>query len=152
MIRKLSGWHRTAGSVRLAAESHGLASSSQPLVLSPGQRTSPSAGHAIDIELTLSLPSTATVLELQVLAAPTGGSVNASSGFMINASSILVNVSSPAGDGSRAGVLGISFPAEGPWQRPFKVLAGEKHVDIRVFVDRSVVEVWVAGGRATLQG
>jgi hypothetical protein len=40
----------------------------------------------------------------------------------------------------------------GPWQRAFQVLPGERTVDIRVLVDRSVVEVWVAGGRATLQG
>ena len=134
-----------------------LASSSnaQPLVLHPGQRATPASGYALDIELTLALAtgsSDASALEVQVLAASAGGRVNASSGFEIDASSILVNMSAPAADGSRKGVLGVNFPAEGPWHRPFSMLTGESHVDIRILVDRSVVEVWVAGGRATLQG
>lgn len=132
-----------------------LAFSKGRLMLQPGQRATPASGYALDIELALALPAssdTTTALELQVLAAPAGGRVNASSGFEIDAVSILVNVSAPAADGSRKGLLGINFPAEGPWRRPFAVLTGERHVDIRVLVDRSVVEVWVAGGRATLQG
>ncbi len=131
-----------------------LASSSKATVLHPSQRVTPAAGYALDIELTLALisGSSATALEVQVLASPSGGQVNASSGFEINASSMLINVSAPTVDGSRKGVLSVNFPAEGPWYRPFDMLAGEGHVDIRVLVDRSVVEVWVAGGRATLQG
>ena len=65
---------------------------------------------------------------------------------------MVVNVSAAAADGSRTGLLGIRLPAEGPWKRPFKLFAGEMHVDLRVLVDRSVVEVWAARGRATLQG
>jgi hypothetical protein len=91
-------------------------------------------------------------LEVQVLAALGGGTVNSSSKFEIGATSVLVNVSRAAEDGSRNGVLGIRLPAEGPWERPFKLFAGETHVDLQVLVDRSVVEVWVAGGRATIQG
>ena len=131
-----------------------LASSRKALVLHPNQRVTPAEGYALDIELTLALASGsgATALEVQVLASPAGGGVNASSGFEIDASSIVVNVSAPAVDGSRKGVLGVNFPAEGPWHRSFRTFAGESHVDVRVLVDRSVVEVWVAGGRATLQG
>jgi hypothetical protein len=107
-----------------------LVSSSHALTLQPGQRYSPVlpplTGHAIDIEMTLALParatgstrlsepSVATAVSLLVLAEPNAtGATNASSGFQLNASSILVNISGTAADGSRKGVLGVNFPAEG---------------------------------------
>ena len=109
-----------------------LVSSSHALTLQPGQRYSPVlpplTGHAIDIEMTLALspresgtrfnahnkPSVATAVSLLVLADPNAtGATNASSGFQMNASSILVNISAAAADGSRKGVLGVNFPAEG---------------------------------------
>eukprot|EP01046_Picozoa_sp_COSAG06_P066560 COSAG06_NODE_16848_length_977_cov_1.259681_1_plen_152_part_00 len=96
-----------------------LAASSRPLVLVPGQRHSPllpaGTGHSLDIEMKLALPPAttaaaaadtatddttglgpvaATVLKLLVLADPAAiGVTNTSSGFELNASSILVNVS-----------------------------------------------------------
>ena len=63
------------------------------------------AGAAIDVEISLALPSAGDLaFELQVLARAAGGVVNRTSRTEIGAGSIGVNVSASALDGSRKGV------------------------------------------------
>lgn len=52
----------------------------------------------------------------------------------------------------RSDAVHARFAGTGPWTKDFKLLPGEASVALRVLVDRSVVEVFVAGGRATLLG
>ena len=90
-----------------------------------------------------------------MLAAREGGRLNQTSGFEIGAATITVNVSAPdPADGSRTGTLMWRGRNSGPTAKgrgiQFPVLAGEMLVNLRVLVDRSVIEAFVAGGRAHL--
>jgi sucrose-6-phosphate hydrolase SacC (GH32 family) len=135
-----------------------LAKSKTTVVLQPGSRSTPAlpagTGAAIDIEISLALPTTGELaFALEVLAVASGGQVNHTSGEEIGAGSIGVNISAPISDGTRRGQLfyrGRHQKEQG--SQRFLVLKGEQSVDIRVLVDRVIVEVFAAGGRATLTG
>ena len=127
------------------------------LRLVPGKLYTPqlpiNSGTALDIELTIALPATgSTNVELQVLASATGGHVNQSSGYEVDAATISLNVSGCMGDGLRSGALvwrgRNTGPTNGGRGTPFTILSGEQSVHLRVLVDRSVVEVFAGGGRA----
>ena len=76
---------------------------------------------------------------------------NRTSGEEIGAGSIGVNISSPLPDGTRRGELIYRGRLHKPQGfQGFSVIKGEQSVDLRVLVDRVVVEAFVAGGRATL--
>ena len=70
-----------------------------------------------------------------------------------NSTLITANVSAPNNvTGNRVGVLSVERPLSTSrpeiavnWSAPFELPAGAKTIDIRVFVDRSVVEVFAAG-------
>lgn len=134
------------------AQSHG----NTTVKIQPGIPNTPTlptgTGAAIDIAISLALPiADELAFELQVLSSKGGGRLNHTSGLEIGAGSIGVNISKPASDGTRRGELvyrGRQHKAQGV--QPFVVLKEERSVDLRVLVDRVVVEAFVAGGRATL--
>lgn len=131
-------------------------------LLAPTQRD---AGAAMDMEVSLALPPSAVSFSVQVLAgsSPEG-----------NATIILLAVDAPDADGQRRGNLSITLPrlavncsgqpasqcpgmgpgwgwaVWGPPVAPFVLLSNESSLDLRVLVDRSVVEVFGAGGRAVV--
>ena len=111
----------------------------------------PGAGAAIDILVVLNLTTgEALAFELQLLADQQGGSMNATSGLEIGAGSLGVNVSATtAADGSRSGLLSYRGTTYHGTQ-PFTVLQGEATVELRVLVDRVIVEAFAQHGRAQL--
>ena len=111
----------------------------------------PGAGAAIDILVALNLTAgEALAFELQLLADQQGGSMNATSGLEIGAGSLGVNVSATTtADGSRRGLLSYRGTTYHGTQ-PFTVLKGEATVELRVLVDRVIVEAFAQHGRAQL--
>lgn len=110
-------------------------------------------GAAVDVLAAVNVPQdphAATSFELQVLAATRGGVVNQTSKWEINATSLQFNISAAdESTGTRHGTVTMRMRAEGPYTIPFDVLKGERSITVRVLVDRSVVEVFVQGGRAS---
>jgi len=110
-------------------------------------------GSAIDLSLTVPLSSTAGSQRLSV-----GLSVLATAQSLANSTAIQLTVEPPSAGGFRAGNLsvGIEWPADNPplpttwrpWSAPFRVRPGQASVDLRVLVDRSIVEVFANGGQA----
>lgn len=130
-----------------------------PLQSSSGDRPPEQQwGDSIDVEIGFELPSNTS-------AAGFGVSVLAGPNTTINSTMITIDVGSPLPtNGSRFGkVTGrldtLSPPpvpcgtwtegwlARCPWEGSFELLEGESTVDLRVLVDRSVVEVFVARGQ-----
>ena len=103
-------------------------------------------GAASDLSLRVELPQptsqTPLAFEVRVLAA------RSSAG---NATSIMINVTATQSDGVRQGQISAtpSFAQQRSHTEAFDVLPDETSLDLRVLIDRSVVEVFVMGGRAT---
>jgi sucrose-6-phosphate hydrolase SacC (GH32 family) len=99
----------------------------------------PGTGAAVDIEVTVALPSTPSAalhFALQVLApteATTGEGVTSS-----------LHIAAAAADGTR------NVTVNGQAGDTFVVLRGEETLHVRALVDRSIVEVFFAGGRASV--
>ena len=131
--------------------------------LLPGQLFTPALagpGHTIELLATFAL-SAADRVKLVARAIPTSPdwvdsfvvSVLATSAGTHNSTLITANVSAPNNDtGTRLGVLSVGRPLSTSrqgiavnWTTAFELPTGATELDVRVFVDRSVVEVFVAG-------
>lgn len=111
------------------------------------------AGSAMDLEMTLALPASSAqplAFGLEVLAGAAPGG---------NATTVSLSISAATDpSGTRNGTLLIVAPritntSWDPWgamESNFTLLKGESVLDLRVVVDRSIVEVWVGGGRAAI--
>jgi hypothetical protein len=141
-----------------------------------GTRALTANGATMDLELTVALPPVMThhlEFSLDVLAAAAMASGQGSSGTGGNATTVTVSISPPtlmdnnsaaddvahgAGGGTRHGILRITAPritntSWDPWgalESNFTLLSSENTLELRVVVDRSIVEVWAAGGRAVI--
>ena len=101
-------------------------------------------GATMDLELELELPPSAFTLGLRVLGEASGTG---------NATTLRLHVAASSG-GFRAGNATL-FTTRGTVTNctsAFEVLAGESTIALRMLVDRSVIEAFVAGGRAVLTG
>lgn len=134
-----------------------LANDTAVRMLAPGAQYTPPLGEgegaAVDILMAVNVPratNQSISFEVQVLAVLGGGTVNTSSKFEVGATSLQFNVSAAdQNTGVRQGTVTMRMRAEGPRTTVFLVLKGEGVVSLRVLVDRSVVEVFVQGGRAS---
>lgn len=99
----------------------------------------PGTGAAVDIEVTVALPlaqSAALDVALQVFA-PTEAATTAGV-------TALLHIAPAAADGTR------NITVNGQADDTFVVLRGEETLHVRALVDRSIVEVFFAGGRASV--
>ena len=132
-------------------------------LLAGGTRTLPlpvGAGAAMDVELVLVLPSAAAgrasradtptsspavTFGLDVLASTTNRSA---------ATQLLVHIGAPRHDGTRVANISLASSrgvARGALVRASWLLdASETSLDVRVLVDRSIIEAFAAGGRAVV--
>lgn len=104
------------------------------------------AGASVDLELALALPAAGPFsFAVQVLASPTG--------WAGNATTLSINVTAPPpGGGLRQGLLTQRTSRAAPVQpsQSFTMLDTETEIKVRMLVDRSIIESFVAGGRAVL--
>ena len=109
-------------------------------------------GAESDIEIEVALPTEAPLfIGMQLLASR---SARLATG---RAALLTLNFSKPAANGTRQGNVTLTVPrmatvagAAGVHTAPLVLRAVEKTVDVRILVDRSIVEVFAAGGRAVI--
>ena len=112
-------------------------------------------GAASDLTLHLELlpagdaSNVAVALEIKVLA--TGAATGNATSIMINITSTAGAGGTGAGAGVRKGIISVtpSFAVRRSHGQAFDVLAGESSVDLRVLTDRSIIEAFAMGGRAS---
>lgn len=109
----------------------------------------PGTGAAMDVQLWLELPLAEEPLAedisvgIAVLASPTGDA--------LQATRLTLHVSAPRRNGTRLARLALDAPRIRHAQNAtFELRAAEAAVQLRVLVDRSIVEAFAAGGRAVL--
>ena len=136
---------------------NGTLASASDLTLSPSAGShllpgtgAPSDASTADVVVNVTVPSTASAVGVHVLAnASEGGTPTPYGGILL-----LVNFTARKADGSMQAVASIVTldPCGGPTTDhptsvPFLILKGETTLDIRILLDRSVVEAFVMGGR-----
>jgi hypothetical protein len=107
-----------------------------------------SDGSTVEIRLSVPVLPSATSVGIAALAPPTS---------IQDALQLVLNVSTPLPNGSRAAFLSVTNDFAPPWRNqsvttvaPFLVLPDEPSVDIQIFVDRVVVEAFAMRARGAV--